>query len=78
MAAGPCRSRTKVLKASAQTTRRESRSDRDFSVMLPPATVEALDRWAERSGVSRSQAARVLIEAALRRFEGYAVIEGPQ
>jgi hypothetical protein len=78
MAAGPRRSRTKALKAAAQTTTTESRHDRDLSVTLPPTTVKALDKWARRSGVSRSQAARVLIEAALRRFEGYALIEGPE
>lgn len=78
MAAGQRRSRTKALKASAQTTAGKGPPDRDFSVMLPPATVEALDKWAGRSGVSRSQAARVLIETALRRFEGYALIEEPQ
>lgn len=78
MAAGPRRPRTKALKAAAQTTATTKRHDRDLSVMLPPATVEALDRWARRSGVSRAQAARVLIETALRRFEGYAPIEGPE
>jgi hypothetical protein len=46
-----------------------------FAVDLPPATLEALDAWARRSAVSRSQAARLLIEAALRRYEGYAAID---
>ena len=78
MAAGPRRPRTKALKAAAQTTTTESRHDRGLSVTLPPTTVKALDKWAKRSGVSRSQAARVLIETAIRRFEGYALIEGPE
>jgi hypothetical protein len=78
MAADPRRSRTKALKATAQTTTTKSRPDGDVSVSLPPATVKVLDKWARRSGVSRSQAARVLIETALRRFEGYALIEGPE
>ena len=77
MAAGPRRSRTKALKAAAQTKATTRRHDRDVSVALPPATAEALDRWARRSGIPRSQAARVLIESALRRLDGYAPIEGP-
>jgi hypothetical protein len=46
-----------------------------LAVDLPQATLEALDAWAKRSAVSRSQAARLLIEAALRRYEGYAAID---
>ena len=78
MAAGPRRARTKALKAAAQTKATTKRHDRGLSVALPPATAEALDKWARRSGVSRAQAARVLIETALRRFEGYGLIEGPE
>jgi hypothetical protein len=35
-------------------------------VQLSLQTIKALDRWAERNGVTRSQAIRQLLKAALR------------
>ncbi|HEY6983801.1 CopG family transcriptional regulator [Reyranella sp.] len=46
-------------------------------VRLAPATVDALDRWAARAGISRPEAMRRLLEAALGGLASYAPIEGP-
>lgn len=35
-------------------------------VLLPIQTIKALDRWAERNGVTRSDAIRQLLKASLR------------
>lgn len=53
------------------------RAGQSLPVDLPPETVAALDQWAGRAGLSRSEAIRRLLEIALRRFEDYAPVEGP-
>jgi metal-responsive CopG/Arc/MetJ family transcriptional regulator len=51
--------RSKKAESSATGTVRQD-------VRLSLQTIKALDRWAERNGVTRSQAIRQLLKAALR------------
>lgn len=51
--------RSKKAESSAAGTVRQD-------VLLSIQTIKALDRWAERNGVTRSQAIRQLLKAALR------------
>ncbi len=69
----------KVAKGAAKKPGRTlpHRLDQVVPVKLPDATVRALDRWAKRAGVSRSQAIRALVEVALERLKDYAPIKDP-
>jgi hypothetical protein len=54
------------IKAGNQRKARPvKRADELVSVRLPPRTIEALDRWAKRLDLTRSEAIRRLLNGAL-------------
>jgi metal-responsive CopG/Arc/MetJ family transcriptional regulator len=53
--------KVRISKAGAASNAGVSR----ISIELSPATIKDIDRWAERNGVTRAEAIRRLLRAAL-------------